>query len=803
MVGRICLKGFNYHRPNLLASKMIPQNADICSNRKISFMRELLNMKLILKTFIVAGSAVALFLGGILLVIGPMLLKDANAMDKRSVSKDLNRIEFYLDSDLDTLNRTNLDWAVWDDSYNFLQGQYSDYPEINLMPETYENNFVNFILFKDQSGKTIYQGGYDLNRKAPIQLSSAFSDPFDDMKADKGFVQTEFGLALFSLQPVYRSNGSGPKAGFLIMGKLLDQAYISKVGKELSMALSFRKVEQIKGINPEIESFSDTTIRGAHYLRDYGGANLYMISLLQEREFYLQRLVSLKQIFYYILAFSGLLLVLALTLLDRFILSRVASLSENLRGIQERRDTGLRLPISSKHRDEITNLEQSINKVLASLEDKNREITDLAYIDQLTGLPNQAYLFEHYLTGLKGMKAVFFFDLDGFKRINDTLGHQAGDIFLKEIAEKVKALADEMNGLFARLAGDEFALLVGTSERTELEGIARRILSQVGKEYETFQYKAFTTASVGIAVSPLDGTALDALLQKADIAMYEAKSTGKNQYVFYEDISSDSYYKNLLELEHELKYAVERNELEIYYQPIMDKAGEHIVCVEALLRWNHPAKGLISPDKFIPIAEETGLINRMGSWVLEEAVKQVGKWHMDGLEELGLAINLSKSQMKDGRFVEKLDEVLKQSQFTPGLLQIEITESDVSDYKKELLPFVEELRKRKVKIALDDFGVGTSSLIFLKDLPVDTIKIDRNFVKKVPFQAFDTVLLTGIYKILNELGLDCVTEGIETEEQLKYIRKNSDSKLQGYYFSKPLPAPELEKQLNKLTARLI
>lgn len=755
-------------------------------------------MKLIMKTFLVVGSAIALFLSVIFLFIWPALLKDANQMDKRTVLKELQRIESHLSSQADVLNRTNLDWAVWDDTFLFLKGEYPDYPAVNLLPETFENNQVNFMLFSDGSGSNIYQSAYDLKRVEPIRLPAEYYEDFSRLDKAQGYVMTELGLAFYSKQPVYKSDGSGTAAGSLVMGKFLDHNYVDKMGKELGLLLSFSEQKEKPGKKLAVETASETKMKGNLLIKELEGGGSYGISILMDREFYQQKRSSLIQQCYYIAGFSAIMLLLVLFLLDRFILSRVASLSENLRGIQERRDTGLRLPISSKHRDEITNLEQSINKVLASLEDKNREITDLAYIDQLTGLPNQAYLFEHYLTGLKGMKAVFFFDLDGFKRINDTLGHQAGDIFLKEIAEKVKALADEMNGLFARLAGDEFALLVGTSERTELEGIARRILSQVGKEYETFQYKAFTTASVGIAVSPLDGTALDALLQKADIAMYEAKSTGKNQYVFYEDISSDSYYKNLLELEHELKYAVERNELEIYYQPIMDKAGEHIVCVEALLRWNHPAKGLISPDKFIPIAEETGLINRMGSWVLEEAVKQVGKWHKDGLEKLGLAINLSKSQMKDGRFVEKLDEVLACYHFPPGLLQIEITESDVSDYKKELLPFVEDLRKRKVKIALDDFGVGTSSLIFLKDLPVDTIKIDRNFVKKVPFQAFDTVLLTGIYKILNELGLDCVTEGIETEEQLKYIRENSDSKLQGYYFSKPLPAPELEKQLNKL-----
>ncbi|MCA1040438.1 EAL domain-containing protein [Bacillus infantis] len=753
-----------------------------------------------MKTFLVVGSAIALFLSVIFLFIWPALLKDANQMDKRTVLKELQRIESHLSSQADVLNRTNLDWAVWDDTFLFLKGEYPNYPAVNLLPETFENNQVNFMLFLDGSGSNIYQSAYDLKRKEPIRLPAEFYKDFSGLDKAQGFVMTELGLAFYSVQPVYKSDGSGTAAGSLIMGKFLDHNYVDKMGKELGLLLSFSKQKEKLGKKLAVETYSDTKMKGNLLIKELEGSGSYGISILMDREFYRQKRSSLIQQCYYIAGFSAIMLLLVLFLLDRFILSRVASLSENLRGIQERRDTGLRLPISSKHRDEITNLEQSINKVLVSLEDKNREIRDLAYIDQLTGLPNQAFLFEYYLTSLKGMKAVFFFDLDGFKRINDTLGHQAGDIFLKEIAEKVKGLAAAKNGLFARLAGDEFALLVNTRSRKELEEIAGRILSQVGKEYETFQFKAFTTASVGIAVSPQDGTTLDTLLQKADIAMYEAKSTGKNQFVFYEDISSGSYYKNLLELEHELKYAVERNELEIYYQPIMDKEGKYVVCVEALLRWNHPAKGLISPDKFIPIAEETGLINRMGSWVLEEAVKQVGKWHADGFEELSLAINLSKSQMKDGRFVKKLDEVLARYHFTPGLLQIEITESDVSDYKKELLPFVEDLRKRKVKIALDDFGVGTSSLIFLKDLPVDTIKIDRNFVRKVPFQAFDTVLLTGIYKILNELGLDCVTEGIETEEQLEYIRGSSDSKLQGYYFSKPLPAPELEKQLNKLTA---
>ncbi|MGD6842926.1 bifunctional diguanylate cyclase/phosphodiesterase [Bacillus infantis] len=756
-------------------------------------------MKLIMKSFLVVGSAISIFLAVIFLYSWPMLLRDSNEMDRRALMKELNRIESHLDSQTDALNRTNLDWAVWDDTFRFLKGSYEKYPQVNLMPETFHNNQVNFMLFLDDKGALVYQSAYDLKAGQPLRPSFGFSEVFSGMEQAKGFVETKMGVAFFSRQPVYRSDGSGPPAGVLIMGKFLDQDFVSQMGKELDLTLSFSEQDGKPGGKMAIEPYSETTLKGLLSIKDSGGKQGYIISLLMDREFYQQKWSSMVQQSYYIAGFSVIMLLLVLFLLDRYILSRVARLSKDLGRIQKRPNRGLRLPISSSHSDEITNLEHSINKVLASLEEKNLEITDLAYIDQLTGLPNQAYLFEHYLKNLHGMKALFFFDLDGFKRINDTLGHQAGDIFLREIAEKVKELADEKNGLFARLAGDEFALLVPNSDRKELKEIASGILSQVGKEYEAFQYKAFTTASVGVSIYPGDGTTLNTLLQRADIAMYEAKSKGKNQYIFYEDIPNDSYYSNLLELEHDLKHAAEREELEIYYQIIMDKEGQQAACVEALLRWNHPDKGLISPDKFIPIAEETGLINKIGSWVLEEAVKQVGKWHEAGFTDLGLAINLSKSQMKDGRFIEKLDEVLERYQFPPGLLQIEITESDVSDYKKELLPFVGALRKRKVKIALDDFGVGTSSLIFLKDLPIDMIKIDRSFVGKVPSHTFDTVLLKGLYKILSELGLDCVTEGVETEEQLQYVRENSSSKLQGYYFSKPKPAMELEKQLYELT----
>jgi len=284
------------------------------------------------------------------------------------------------------------------------------------------------------------------------------------------------------------------------------------------------------------------------------------------------------------------------------------------------------------------------------------------------------------------------------------------------------------------------------------------------------------------------------LLQYADVAMYAAKKNGKNNYVFYEDITDKHLYKYLLNLKNDLVDAVENNEFFLEYQPIMDNKGERIQAVEALIRWNHPKEGLIAPLRFIPLAEETGMMKDIGDWVIRNAVKDIQKWNEENGQALSLAINVSKAQLRfKGELIELIDDVLEENDFPAHQLQIEITESDTVAEHEEIVAFINELKLRNIQVALDDFGVGTSSLYHLLELDVDIVKIDRSFLRQVPASEKDTALLKGIYSTLYDLNIQLVTEGIETEEQRDFVSAKNGSYLQGFYFSKPVLLKELKK----------
>jgi diguanylate cyclase (GGDEF)-like protein len=761
-------------------------------------------MKLMLKTSLVVGITMMLFIITLFFIIQPLLLKDSIELDKNQTFQDIERINNNLTMKAEILNRLNRDWAIWDETYLYLSGQKPDFMDINLLNGTYENNRLNLMVFLNNKEELFFQKVYDLTAHKQIVVENDFYKKFlpiiqsSDEMDQSLIVMTEYGPALISLQSVYKSNGEGPSVGTLVMGQFINKAFINQIGDELSLPLTFEQISSNIDYKSEIEVLSDSQYKGAIVLQDYLKNEVLEISFITERQFYLDKLSTIKGLYKYIVLIGLIFILLVLGLLNKYILSRVRNLSSQLNIIQNNKDIKSRVAICGQHNDEITELRHSINHMLSSLDEKNNELLRLAYYDQLTKIPNRNVIFEQFpkeISNSSGKVALIFIDLDGFKRINDSLGHKIGDALLVQVCERILWVIDKHEGSFARFGGDEFVILQKYNDKQDLELLVQTILSELGQEYWIHTFKTIVTASIGISLYPNDGTDLNMLLQKADIAMYEAKRNGKNQYFFFEDLERNSDYLGLLILENDLKFALQRNQLELYYQVIVNGSDENIVGVEALLRWNHPTKGLIPPDKFIPIAEEIGLMPSIGLWVLEESIKQINKWHYQGLDKLSLAINISKSQMRDLSFLDELDNTIKKYHFDPSKLQIEITESVVDHYLMEVLEFTRELSKRKVRVALDDFGAGTSSLLFLKELPINVVKIDRNFIKNVPVQSFDSKLLSGIIEVFKELNLDVVVEGIETDDQLKFVNSRIEAQLQGYYFSRPLPSAVVEEEL--------
>ncbi len=435
----------------------------------------------------------------------------------------------------------------------------------------------------------------------------------------------------------------------------------------------------------------------------------------------------------------------------------------------------------------------------------------LAHYDSLTGLPNRELFLERLEVALASAKrhermtAILFLDLDRFKRINETLGHSAGDLLLCEVAARLvrcvrstdllsRASVGEPAQLISRFGGDEFVVML--SELTRIEDaatVARRMAAMLKESFNIAGQEVFASASIGIAINPYDGDGVDTLIKNADTATSFAKSQGGEGYRYYTQ-SMNAKALERLSLESSMRGALERDEFELYYQPQMDLATGRVLGAEALIRWNHPEKGLLEPDSFITLAEESGLILPIGNWVLEEGCRQAKEWHDAGHGSLRMAMNLSSRQFDRWSFPGTVAEVLEQSGVEPGLVDLELTESALMQ-EEETSKALSALKAYGIRLSIDDFGTGYSSLAYLMRLPLDALKIDRCFLQGVPYDADQAALVDAIMAMARSLKLDVIAEGIENEEQLSFLLKRGCRSGQGYLYSKALPADRFLKFL--------
>ncbi len=413
-----------------------------------------------------------------------------------------------------------------------------------------------------------------------------------------------------------------------------------------------------------------------------------------------------------------------------------------------------------------------------------------AYHDSLTGLPNRRELIEKMEAKMKWMpeqqKAMLFVDLDNFKLINDTMGHFFGDRLLVCIAERLSSLLDYEQSVY-RLGGDEFIIYYyGLKERNEIEQLAVRIIQSFHEPFVVDESILYVTVSIGISLSPEHGRSPEEMLQNADIAMYKAKTTGKDRYVFYDEKMKKMITERMV-IEKHMHNALENKEFLLHYQPQLDIEANQVTGFEALIRWNNPELGFLSPLQFIGIAEENRLIIPIGDWVLKEACAFMAELHRKGYKELTIAVNISITQIMQEDFVEKLLSILNESGLEPQFIELEITESVLMQSYQEVTEKLCRLRNVGVKIALDDFGQGYSSLTYLKMLPIHTLKIDKSFIDGVRGEHSQDNLTSSIVLIGLQMGLTILAEGVEYEEQREYLKQHGCQKIQGYLVSKPLP----------------
>jgi diguanylate cyclase (GGDEF)-like protein/PAS domain S-box-containing protein len=445
---------------------------------------------------------------------------------------------------------------------------------------------------------------------------------------------------------------------------------------------------------------------------------------------------------------------------------------------------------------------RGVGKDITARKVDEEHIQYLANHDTLTALPNRSMFSEIVNLAIHSARryhrafAVLFVDLDRFKIINDTLGHEAGDDLLKEMAHRLKTTV-RASDVVARLGGDEFVVLVQeVAEAKDVEIVARKLLAALMRPVLIDRQEYRVTASIGIAMFPSDGADEQALMKNADIAMYAAKEEGKNTHKFYSAEANVHSFERLA-LESGLRRGLEHNEFQLHYQPKVDLHTGRITGMEALVRWQHPELGMVPPGQFIPLAEESGLIVPLGRWVLKHACAQNVAWQRAGLPPLCISVNLSARQFADEDLLADIAGALEESGLRPQFLELELTESMVMRNPERALAVLEAVKRMGVRLAIDDFGVGYSSLTHLKRFPIDTLKVDRSFIRDIPQDPEDKAIAEAIIAMGKSLNLTVVAEGVETAEQHGFLREHACDEMQGYYFSKPVPGERFAELLRQ------
>ncbi len=468
----------------------------------------------------------------------------------------------------------------------------------------------------------------------------------------------------------------------------------------------------------------------------------------------------------------------------------------------------LAAPVAVSGTGEFAKLAESFRQMALSLHASNEQIRFVAYHDALTGLPNRRMFKEHLSHAIARARrgrekiALLFLDLDNFKYVNDTLGHHAGDRLLSDFAKRVDYCVrggdylahlhpDERFGMVARLGGDEFVILLTRIEKiSDVQKVAERVVSTLSEPFSVEFTEFYITASLGITVFPDDAEDTDALIKNADIAMYHAKEQGRNNYQFFSEAMNQAAYERA-SVERALRQALELGELELYYQPQVDIRSGAIIGLEALLRWNSSEYGSVPPGRFVPLAEETGLVRLIGRWVVQEVMRQLAQWRQDGFD-VRVSVNISSLQVN----VEDLSPFLGHS---PGVaaMDIELTETSLLRGTDHAVALLRQIRDQGTSISLDDFGVGYSSLSQLRKLPIDRLKIDRSFIHDLSEQGDNAAIVAAILAMARTLNLQVIAEGVETDAQLGFLKHHGCNVVQGFIYSKPVPAADIPALLSR------
>lgn len=776
------------------------------------------------RKIIIFVCVVALFgLGVTYLLLHFILLNRFEQLDEAALRSKLDNVVSSYRSELQMMRTGLLKYSTWDDTYQFMQPEApddpaasdrQDYLDSNFSPFTYEINQFDMAALLDNSGELRYGSVYDPDTRAVSALTPEYTALFkriqdrlpgltETAESRSGIVLLDDGPMLITVAPILNNSGDQPVIGTAVAGRMLRQNEITRIWEETQSSLQMTVINSavLAESNGQTTWMSSDTgqMMSIHtVVNDLFGNPAIEMTLKQPREIYESGLKSIVSFRKFFLAWTLLMSIASLVFVKRSILRRMSSLVRNIRAISSSKDLSIR--VRSSGNDEFSEVEHEFNRMIGSLQQAQKELQLQSMLDPLTQLPNRSLFFTRLNEAIASVKdtgrqiVLVFIDLDHFKTVNDTLGHDFGDAMLRETALRISRVIGK-HDVVSRLGGDEFTILLADAPDSDSMNVQlSRIQEALSLPHRIQGHLLYNTASIGVSVYPQNGEDADYLVKQADLAMFHVKESGRNSILQYSEELEESIRRRKV-LSQQLLSAAINDEFEIHYQPILGSDSLKVAKLEALLRWTSPTYGPISPAEFIPLAETSGSIISIGSWVLRQVCSDLSRFRTGGLE-LKAAVNISAVQLMQPGLTELLLALLAEYQLPSSSLELEITES-VLVSGDHILSSLQELRSHGLYISLDDFGTGFSSLSYLRRFPVDVIKIDRSFISEMTLEPQGDVLVKAIIELSHNLGLKVVAEGIELKEQFDLLRMLGSDELQGYYISRPVQAVNIHSFLSQ------
>lgn len=768
-------------------------------------------------------------------------------LENSHVNDELLRINDALTENKNSLISFTSDWSHWNDLYDYMSGSNPSFVANNLVPTAFTISTINLISYWDKNAKLVIGGAMDTIKNQYVAYPAGItryiyqgSKLLTSKTSIDGFLLLDDGVAMVASSLIRDSNDLKPAIGRSIMLRYITQPIITKIEDATHLKLEFLLPSAISNnlrLKPYYDILSinnnyahplnDKLIEGFTILRDINKKPIGMFRIQEPRTIYLLGKRAINYFLESLIALTICVLIITIIFMKKVIVDRLEQLNFSLQKISKNDSFVER--VDEVGNDELSSLSKQINKLLTiinisheRLEKRVRDrthtlqtinkrleqeiverkaierelrvhkdyLSSLAHFDALTGLPNRIYfneIFSHTIVEAKKDKskfAVLFLDLDRFKTVNDALGHEVGDKVLKRIAETFKYILSA-NDIVARLSGDEFIFLIKNTTREYTQEMAAKIMKLFERPIYINDQELYINASIGICIFPDDGNTLEELQKNADLAMYKMKQEGGGNFRYFDKQLVDDSHR-FIEMETNLRNALKNHEFQIYYQPQFETQTGKIIGAEALIRWFHPKHGVINPDIFIPQAEKSGFIMTLGEWLFREVCKKVKAWEDHGYPTVPIAVNISTKQFQNKNLAELISSILDETKLDAKHIEVEITESAMMEDVSKVTHKLENIRMLGIKICIDDFGSGFTSINYLKQFPISILKIDQAFVKGIPENQNDLAITKSIIDLAHSLNMVVIAEGVENPNQLQYLTNFGCDVVQGFYLSRPV-----------------